>query len=324
MTRLKALQVTSNYPTPRYPIFGIFMKEQAESLGPLGIDNDIFYSNGKENGGAKQHLKSIFKMMPKIFTRKYDIIHCHHAVSGLILVLSGAALFHKCILSYQNDPDHEYGKWAYRLMYPFFNRIIIKNKPSKYLNDKKTIYLPNGCNSDFFAPMPMSEARKELGWEDGKRYILYMDSNKGKRLQKRKDRYDEVLARLREKHGYDIVSIELSNTPREEIPTIMNACDLHLMTSDFEGSPNSVKECVCCNTPVVCTPVGNVKDMIGDINGCIVTDGFTVDELVIACDKVLKTGKGNFNGRQAFLAKGYGIEAVAQELNRIYHDVTKK
>jgi glycosyltransferase involved in cell wall biosynthesis len=322
---MKLLQVTSNYPTPQFPIFGIFMKEQADSVAKLGVENTLFYSNGKENGGMKQHIKSIFTIIPKAYGMKYDLAHCHHAVSGLIYLLSGAALFHKCILSYQNDPDHEYGRLVFKLLYPFFNRIIIKNNPSRYLKYKKVVYLPNGCNSNFFHPIDRAESRKTLNWDNDKIYILYMDSNKGKRTQKRKDRYEAVLNMLKEKFGYDnIVSIELSNTPRHEIPTIMNACNLHLMTSDFEGSPNSVKECLCCNTPVVCTPVGNVTEMMGDIDGCYVTSTFEVDELAARCNDVLKSDPATFNGRKAFLDKGYGIDAVAHKLYDLYCDVAGK
>jgi glycosyltransferase involved in cell wall biosynthesis len=98
----------------------------------------------------------------------------------------------------------------------------------------------------------------------------------------------------------------------------MNACNLHLMTSDFEGSPNSVKECLCCNVPVVCTPVGNVPEMMGDIQGCYVTKTFEAAELAECCDKVLKASRSDFNGRARFLEKGYGIDAVAEKLKALY------
>ena len=50
---MKVLQVTTNYPTIKYPAFGIFVKEQIESIEKLGVVNTIFYSNGKENVGIK-------------------------------------------------------------------------------------------------------------------------------------------------------------------------------------------------------------------------------------------------------------------------------
>lgn len=318
---MKVLHITTNYPTKEHPVFGIFVKEQIESLKSLGMDCDIYFSNGKEMGGMKAHRVSIGKVRQLLKENKYDIIHCHHSISGLVFFLAGGTCGNKCVLSYQNDPTREFGgKWLFQLLYPFFDKIIIKNT-SRYLKKKKVVYLPNGTNSDFFKPLDKSLCRGKLGWDLNKRYILYMDSNAGTRTQKRHDRYQEVLAILK-KDFDNIVSVELTNTPREEIPTYMNACDLHLLTSDFEGSPNSVKECLCCNTPVVSTDVGNVRDMMGDIPGCYVTTEKDANELADCVKKVL-TSQDLFNGRELFLAKGYGIENVAKKLKNVYLSILK-
>lgn len=313
---MKILHITANYPTEQFPVFGIFVKEQVESLRNEGVECDVFFSNGKEEGGMKAHRASIKKVKRLIREKHYDVIHCHHAISGLILLLAGGTFRNKCILSYQNDPTREFGGMnLFRVLYVAFNKVIIKNT-TDLLKKKKVAYLPNGTNADFFKPMDKNECKDELGWDENLHYILYMDSNKGTRTQKRHDRYLQTLDIVRQEYP-NIVSIELSNTPREEIPTYMNACDLHLMTSDFEGSPNSVKECLCCNTPVVCTPVGNVPDMMGDIPGCYVTEGFTAEELAMCVKKVL-ISEEPFNGRKLFLAKGYGIETVAKKLKALY------
>jgi glycosyltransferase involved in cell wall biosynthesis len=96
-----------------------------------------------------------------------------------------------------------------------------------------------------------------------------------------------------------------------------------MISSDFEGSPNSVKECMCCNTPVVSTPVGNVPEMIGDIPGAYVTKGFTAEELAECCDKVLRSTQ-QFKGREEFLAKGYGMATVAEKLKDIYMSILER
>ncbi len=318
---MRVLHITANYPTTEHPVFGIFLKEQVESLRNEGVECDVFFSNGKEEGGMKAHMASIKKVRKLLRENHYDVIHCHHSISGLILLLSSGTFGNKCVVSYQNDPTREFGRmWLFRLLYATYDRIIIKNT-TKLLNKKKVVYLPNGTNSEFFKPMDKEACKKKLGWDTDKHYILYMDSNAGTRTQKRHDRYVEVIELLK-KDFDNIVSVELTNTPREEIPTYMNACDLHLMTSDFEGSPNSVKECLCCNTPVVCTPVGNVPDMIGDIPGCYVTRGFASEELA-ACVKKVLTSEESFNGRELFLDKGYGIETVAKKLKGLYEGLLK-
>ena len=316
---MRVLHITCNYPTAEHPVFGIFVKEQIESLQNIGVECDVFFSNGKEKGGMKAHCASIAEVRKLLKENHNDIIHCHHSISALILLLTGGAFRNKCVVSYQNDPTREFGgKKLFNLLYPFFNKIIIKNT-SPYLQKKKVVYLPNGTNADFFMPLDKEECRKELGWDLDKRYILYMDSNAGTRTQKRYDRYQEVLTILRKDYD-NIESVELTNTPREKIPVYMNACDLHLMTSDFEGSPNSVKECLCCNTPVVSTDVGNVMDMMGDIPGCYVTKEKDAAELAECVKKVFES-KEPFNGREPFLAKGYGIETVAYKLKKIYEEI---
>lgn len=318
---MRVLHITTNYPTKAHPIYGIFVKEQIESLNREGIDTTVYFSNSLEISKT-EHIKSIWRIFKHLIkNEKYDVIHCHHAISGIILVLSGGALFNKCILSYQNDPTREYGKKWFRFLYPFFNKIIVKNK-SEYLKYKKLEYLPNGTNSYFFRPMNKLECRRILGLDENKIYIVYMDSNAGVRTQKRHDRYIETINLLNQRFD-NIESLELTNTPRELIPMYFNACDVHLLTSDFEGSPNSIKECLCCNTPIVSTDVGNVRLMAGDIPGCVVTEEFTPEALADGVISVLNY-KGNFYGREMFLSKGYDIGTVAKKLIGIYQDVSKK
>lgn len=317
---MKVLHITTNYPTPEYPIFGIFVKEQVESLQIIGVDCEVFYCDGK-NKGFKQYITYIPKLWWIIMRGHYDVLHCHHALSLIILCMTGWPLFKKTVLSYQNDPTREWGDKVFKFFNLFVKKFIVKNR-SEYLKYPKMVYLPNGCNQDFFKPMDKMECRKKLGLDTDKYYVLYMDSNKGVRTQKRKDRFDEVINILNEEYGYNgkVETISLRNTPRKQIPLYMNAIDLHLITSDFEGSPNSVKECMCCNTPVVSTDVGNVKEMIGDIPGTYITTTFEAKELADCVKKVL-TSKEPFNGRELFLAKGYGIENVAKKLKVLYNSL---
>ena len=327
---MKVLQITTNYPTLKNPIFGIFMKEQVESLEPLGVENTIFFSNGSEShtdkkgGGAIVHLKSVFKLQWHLLTHHYDLIHCHSNISGLIFALSGGWIFHKCIISFQNDPEKYQDAKLFKKLYPFFNKVIVK-LPTKYLSKKKVVYLPNGCNTDFFKPLDKINCKRKLGLDLAKDYFLYVDSNTSrKRTQKRKDRFDETLQILRDKYRYqNIEELVMIGVSREDVPCWMNASTLHLLTSDQEGSPNSVKECIFCNTPVVSTPVGNVRDMLSDIPGVYVTRNFDAEELAEACDKVLKNNE-TFNGRDYLVSKGYSMEAVAEKLYGLYQDLLKR
>jgi glycosyltransferase involved in cell wall biosynthesis len=63
----------------------------------------------------------------------------------------------------------------------------------------------------------------------------------------------------------------------------MNAVDVTLMTSDFEGSPVSIKESLACATPVVSVPVGDVPDLLAGLPGCQIAprDPFALADAVL-------------------------------------------
>lgn len=326
---MKVLQVTTNYPTKSNPILGIFMKEQVESLEQFGVKNTIFFSNGteanvgKRNGGMMTHIKSVFKLSWHLLTHRYDLIHCHSALSGVILLLSGGAFFNRCIISFQNDPDKEGDKRYFKLLYRFFNKVIVK-KPTSYNHWEKVVYLPNGCNSDFFSPLSKEECKQRLQLQPDKRYILFVDSNRSRnRTQKRKDRFDMTLNILRTQYGYkDLEELVMIGVGREDVPTYMNACELHLLCSDQEGSPNSVKECMFCGVPVVCTDVGNVRDLLQGVPHCYVSEEFSAEELALLVDKVLSAE--NVGGvREAISQKGLDMDSVANKLYNMYKTIIK-
>jgi glycosyltransferase involved in cell wall biosynthesis len=312
---MRILHITNNFPTLNFPIFGIFIKEQIESLNKLGAENDVFFINSREEGKGT-YFKSLWKLRNLLKQNRYDIIHCHHSFSGVIFLLSGRWVNSRRLLSYQSDPRNEGGRLLFRILYIFFDRIILKSKPQ---GDRllKIVYLPNGVNTSVFLPMDKDQCKDKLGLDQSKRYILFMDSY-NRRPCKRIDRYSRTLSILRDKYDYtDLEPLVLTNTARSLIPAYINASDLHLLTSDFEGSPNSIKECMACNVPVVSTPVGNVSDMLSDVEGSYVATTFNTEELAELSDRSLRSGQ--INSRDSLAIKGLDIETVALRLFDLYN-----
>ena len=310
---MKTLHVTNNYPSKLNPVFGIFVKEQIESLRKQNIECDVFFINGREKG-IKEYLISIFKLRNFLKNNKYDAIHCHHSLSALCLIFTFN--FHKNIItSFQNDPINEM-KIFFNLIKFFSNHLIFKNN-SKLIQGTNSHYVPNGVNLNFFKPIDRALACEKLGLDSSKIYILFVSSN-FIRKQKRYDIFIKVLKILKEKYSLnDIEKLVLTNTKRELVPYYFNASSLHLLTSDFEGSPNSVKEALSCNIPVVSKSVGNVNELLKDVDGSYVSKNNDVNSLVKLVLIVLKNKVRN-NGRLMIKKNLLDMNSISKKIKKIY------
>lgn len=313
---MKILHITNNYPTKEHPIFGIFVKEQIESLTKLGIKNEVFFINGREKGKI-EYIKSILKLWKFLTKKKFDIIHCHHAFSAVCFILSGYHKRNKTIVSYQNDPSHEQGTKLFDFVRKRVDAIILKNN-STIVNNVSIFSQPNGVNTNFFLPSDRKECLVKLNLDSSKKYILFVSSN-FIREQKRYDRFQETLEIVKNKYGIkDIAELKLINTKRELVPYYFNAASLHLLSSDFEGSPNSVKEAMACNIPVVSTDVGNVQELLNGVNGSYVAKSNKAEDLADFVVKALNN-KNPLNSRDVLIQKQLDIESVAKKIISIYN-----
>ena len=80
--------------------------------------------------------------------------------------------------------------------------------------------------------------------------------------------------------------MRLSDVPVQDVPTLMVAADVLVLTSDREGSPVVTKEALCAGTRVVSTPVGDVDEQFTGLAGCAVA-GWGADELAAAALRLL-------------------------------------
>ncbi|MFN8582191.1 MAG: glycosyltransferase family 4 protein [Gemmatimonadaceae bacterium] len=127
----------------------------------------------------------------------------------------------------------------------------------------RAIVVPVGVRLDRFPLIPRERARAILEWAPDAPVILF---NAGRNPKSK--RVDLALASWRVVQRTmpqaRLVLLDGHQAP-ESVPLYLNAADCVLMTSDYEGSPNIVKEAMACNLPVVTTPVGDTRERLARV-----------------------------------------------------------
>ncbi len=326
---MNILFVTNGYPTEKHPEYCVFTKEQINSvLKNENIQGDVHFVNVREKGIGEYYRS--YRVLRKV-ARNYDLVHCFHGFTLLLVFLASPR--QRILISFLNSIENEFSEK--KLLSMLFVRImkvlikrrniwaIFKDSVPRYIHER-SYYLPNGVDMDRFKPMDKIKAKELLGLDINKRYALFVSSKNKYRPQKNYNKYLKIMELLREKHGIeDVEEISIIDEPRERVSLFFNAADLHILCSDFEGSPNSIKEALACNTPVVSTPVGNVADMLSGIEGSYVSSSFSEDELSELAKNVLCCNK-SYDFRERIKMKGLDIETTARKLMGIYECIIKE
>ncbi len=302
-----------------------FITDQAEALVRVGISVDYFTIVGK---GLRGYLRNLLLLKKKIKEFNPDIIHAHYGLSGLLANLQRkipvVTTYHGSDIN--NPKVLIFSRLAIRLSaYNIFvsEKMTPKSRPhlSPLLKErmeevdirrKKHSLVPCGVDVELFKPVDKFSAREQLNLEQDKKYILFAGSftNRVKNPELAKQSVNQIEnAELLELKGYT----------REQVALLMNAVDCVLMTSFTEGSPQFIKEAMACNCPVVSVPVGDVPEVIKDVEGCFVTS-YTPADVAQKLKLALKFGQRT-EGRKRIVELGLGAERVAIKIIGVYEKV---
>lgn len=261
---MKVLIVCSgNVDNFDFQIHHAFVYEQIESVKKDNhIEYDTFFINGK---GIIGYLRNLKKLRNKIREYSPDFVHAHFGLSGLLACLQRIVpvviTFHG---SDVNLPQlKHFSILAARLSkYNIFVSEKIRNRVDG--NNRYSI-VPCGINLDTFHPIDMKTARENLNMASGKKYILFSSSFTSS--VKNAALAFSAIGMLQ----FSVEFIELKNKNRDQVNLLLNACNLLLLTSKSEGSPQVIKEAMACNCPIVATDVGDIRDIISNSKGCFIT-----------------------------------------------------
>jgi glycosyltransferase involved in cell wall biosynthesis len=311
---MKALVLTNMYPYKEEPWYGSFVKEQIDALRLLGMEIDVLSFDGRHR--KANYLRAARGLRRLIETARFDLIHAHYGLCGAIALcqrkLPVVTTFWGSDTGYVRWQG--YVSWAVaRLTTPIF----VARSNARRLGCNDATIIPSAVDLGLFKPMERAVARSGLGWQEDGRYVLFPGARQNRR--KRSDLFDAVLREVK-RHTPGTRGISLEGFTRAQVPLVMNASDVVLMTSDFEGSPLAIKEALACGTPVVSVPVGDVPESVADVEGCVIAPR----EPAALARGVLHAFDA---GRPAALrrrAEDFSSERVAARVVRVYEQAVSR
>ena len=304
-----------------------FVQSQYDSLKAEGLDMVLFPIKGK---GWKGYLKAVFALRKIVKRERPDIIHAHYSTCGFVASLAciGMQKRPKILVSILGSFPTRNAKWR-RVRWAIqhlWDGALTKSERTRGQLGLDLPVIPNGVNLDIFHPIDYSTARKAVGFEEGKKYVIWCSNPS--RPEKNYTLAKAAIKELENEKVIGLVKVELvpvfDKTP-SEVVTYMNAADCLLLTSNSEGSPNVIKEAMACNCPIVTTDVGDVRERLVNMEGCYVVpdnelESGRVRELGNAIIKVLEFGRRT-DGRKRIIEDQLEISQIAKRIIEIYEQI---
>ena len=329
---LRVLVVTNMFPTPTLPSTGTFVAAQVQSLRASGLEIEVLHLPRGESG---RHVYRGLARRARTLVASFrpDLVHAMYGgvmadtltrtVRERPVVVSfcgtdvlagpaGGGLLERVALRYGVAASHRAARRADGIIVK--SRNLLEALPSDVSRSKAWI-VPNGIDLERFRPLDRQECRRQLGWDAEQRHVLFPASPA--RPEKRFALAEAGVSML-EDDGLGATLHSLDGVRHDDVPIWLNAADVVLLTSAYEGSPNAVKEALACDVAIVSVDVGDVAERLRGIEGCHVADA--TPEGVAQKLRLALGRRGPIAGRAS--VANLALERVAERVREIYEVVT--
>jgi glycosyltransferase involved in cell wall biosynthesis len=272
MKQRRVLVVTNMYPSDDAPARGAFVLAQVRGLEEAGVETQVVVLDGRRQKSVYWTARRRVADASDRF--RPDFVYAFYGLTGWVCLAQSAPV----VLSLAGDDvlgtpkrvrdgitiksrvGMSISQWAaMRSEVVCVQSEEMRRRLWTRALRKRAHVIPYGVDATRFSPGDRVAARHRIGVADGRKLVIF--PNTPTEPRKRLD-----LAR-------SAVAVACASVPDTELRIVngvshetmvdyYRAADCTLLTSDWEGSPNVVKESLCCGTPVVTTDVGDVQRWI--------------------------------------------------------------
>ncbi|MEJ2009641.1 MAG: glycosyltransferase, partial [Acidobacteriota bacterium] len=182
MKPYRVLVVTNLWPTESDPGYGSFVKAQMESLRPLGAEFDVLFIDGRAS--RWNYMRGVRRMRTRLRQKPYDLIHAHFGLSGCVARCQFRV---PVVVSFMGDdvlgrprrdgsitPFGRFMQVSSFLLARMVSASVVKSEEMKSrLALPSALVIPNGVDLNLFRSLDRDEARRALGLDPQKKYVLF-------------------------------------------------------------------------------------------------------------------------------------------------------
>ncbi|ELY87893.1 group 1 glycosyl transferase [Natrialba hulunbeirensis JCM 10989] len=304
---MHVLTLTTNAEAP-------FMTEQMRALERRGVTFSTLSVAGEVDGGTSRSPLEYLKFFPSVLKESgngYDLIHAHYGLTGPMAVAQRRT---PVVLSLWGSDVYGPVEPVSRACAPFCDELVVMSEAMRTHLGRECAVIPDGIDLEKFQPVPQEAAQEAVGWDPDAYHVLFPYTPE--REVKNYPRARRVVNAVNGLFDDPVHLHTVYDVPHETVPDYMNAADALLLTSHSEGSPNSVKEALACNLPVVAVDVGDVRERLDGVSNSVVAD--SDEALINGLRGVLESGERS-DGREA--AREISVDRTADRLLEVYERV---
>jgi teichuronic acid biosynthesis glycosyltransferase TuaC len=288
-----------------------------------GVHCDVLVLQG---AGVRKYLTGWGQVRRALRGGGYDLIHAHYSYCGAVAVGHGLPVVTSLLgsdLYGAPRPDGSYSGLQSRFHAALSRWVtgrsaacIVKSARMAADLARDVAVIPNGVDLDVFHPLTPSEreeARRELGLDPEIWYVLF--AGNPALPVKRHALAAEAVELARGGISRAVELLVLSGRTHAEVVRHMQACDMLVLTSSHEGSPNVIKEALAAGMAVVAVDVGDTRERLAGVSGCRLAPDDSAPAVAAAIVELAGSDEPREGPRAV---AGLAMPAVAQRVIELY------